>query len=307
MEIDKNLLQRFEEGLDPQDLDKSAVPATLIGYGEISAIFELDGIPGVALKRMPLFKDRSEAEKYEGIYDEYCRLLVEAGLKLPESETVIVEVPGRPISLYIAQKKMPSDRLAHKLIHTLDEDAIGDMIERIVSETHKVWSFNERHWPARKLAIDGQLSNWVFLNGDSGSELYYIDTSTPLFCKDGAEQIDPELLLQSVPGFLRWLVRLVFVDDLLTRYYDPRQVSVDLAANLYKEQRSDLIPLALEKINAHAPDDSNPLTVEDLEKYYRWDKLIWVVFLALRRFDCSVKTKLLRQRYEFILPDKIER
>ena len=307
MKLDTDLLQRFEEGLDPQDLDKSAIPSTLLGYGEISTIFELDGIPGVALKRMPLFKDRAGAKRYERIYEDYCNLLGEAGLKLPESETEIVEVPGRPISLYIAQEKLPPESLAHKLIHTLDKEATGDMIERIVSETHKVWSFNEKSWPARKLAIDGQLSNWAIVNGDSGSELYYIDTSTPLYCVDGVEQNDPELQLQSVPGFLRWLARLVFVDDLLTRYYDPRQVSVDLAANLYKEQRADLIPLALEKINARAPDDSDPLTEADLEKYYRWDKLIWVVFLAIRRLDCRIKTKLLRQRYEFILPGKIDR
>jgi hypothetical protein len=305
MKLDIDLLQRFEEGLDPQNLDKSAVPSTLLGYGEISTIFELDGIPGVALKRMPLFKDLAGAKKYVRIYDEYCHLLVEAGLKLPESETVIIEAPGRPISLYIAQEKLPPERLAHRLIHTLDEGATGDMIERIVSEIDKVWKFNERNWPALKLAIDGQLSNWVC--PDDGSEIYYIDTSTPLYCRDGAEQNDPELLLQSVPGFLRWFARLVFVDDLLSRYYDPRQVNIDLAANLYKEQRPDLIPLALEKINASAPDDSNPLTVEDLEKYYKWDKLIWVVFLAMRRFDCRIKTKLLRQRYEFILPGKIER
>ena len=96
MNLDLDLLQRFEGGLDPQDLGNSTVPATLIGYGEMSAIFELDGIPGVALKRMPLFKDRAEAEKYEGIYDEYCRLLIEAGLTLPQSETAIIEIPGRP-------------------------------------------------------------------------------------------------------------------------------------------------------------------------------------------------------------------
>jgi hypothetical protein len=50
-----------------------------------------------------------------------------------------------------------------------------------------------------------------------------------------------------------------------------------------------------------------PFSVADLEKYYKWDKFIWVAFLALRRFDCRVKTKLLRQRYEFILPGDIKR
>jgi len=307
MNLDLDILQRFEEGLDPQNLDRSAVRTTLIGYGEISTIFEVEGIPGTALKRMPLFVDHAGAEQYEKIYYEYCRLLTEAGLKLPESKTAIVEVPGRPVTLYIAQEKLPPERLAHKLIHSLDEKAVADMIGRIVSELDKVWSFNEARNPSLRLAVDGQLSNWVCVDTDSGLDVYYIDTSTPLYRKDGVEQIDPELLLKSVPGFLRWVVRWLFLDDLLNRYYIPRDVDTDLAANLYKEQRPDLIPLALETINARRADGSDPLTVEDLEKYYKWDKFIWVVFLALRRFDRWMKINIFRQRYEFILRGKIQR
>ena len=56
MNIDVDLLQRFEAGIDPQHLERSDVPATLIGYGEISAIFRLGDAP-VAYKRMPLFSD----------------------------------------------------------------------------------------------------------------------------------------------------------------------------------------------------------------------------------------------------------
>lgn len=307
MNLDLDLLHRFEEGLDPQNLDRSTVPTTLIGYGEMSTIFEIEGMPGVALKRMPLFRDRAGAEQYEKIYYEYCHLLTEAGLKLPASETAIVEVPGRPVMLYIAQQKLPPERLGHKLIHVLDEKAIAEMIESIVGELDKLWRFNEAHRPSLCLAIDGQLSNWACLDAGSGLDVYYIDTSTPLYRKDGVEQIDPELILQSVPGFLRWVVRWLFVDDLLNRYYVPREVDTDLAANLYKEQRPDLIPLTLETINACRSGGSDPLTVEDLQKYYKWDKFIWVAFLALRRFDCWMKTKIFRQRYEFILPGKIER
>ncbi len=307
MNLDLDILHRFEEGLDPQNLDRSAVRTTLIGYGEMSTIFEIEGFPGTALKRMPLFVDRAGAEQYEKIYYEYCQLLAEAGLKLPESKTAIVEVPGRPVALYIAQEKLPPERLAHKLIHSLDEKAVADMIGRIVSELDKVWSFNEDQNPSLRLAVDGQLSNWVCVDTDSGLEVYYIDTSTPLYRKDGVEQIDPELLLKSVPGFLRWVVRWLFLDDLLNRYYIPRDVDTDLAANLYKEQRPDLIPLALETINSRRADGSDPLTVEDLEKYYKWDKFIWVIFLALRRFDRWMKINIFRQRYEFILPGKIQR
>jgi hypothetical protein len=137
--------------------------------------------------------------------------------------------------------------------------------------------------------------------------MVYIDTSTPLYRKQGEEQLDPELFLQSAPSFLRWIIRLLFLKDVINRYYEPRQVYIDLAANLYKEQRPDLIPPTMNVINQCIPNDLPPLTEKEVKRYYREDKLIWTLFLAFRRFDCWLKTKLFRERYEFILPGKIAR
>ena len=81
MLADENRLAQFEIGLDPQNLDASPIPATIIGYGEISAIFQIADHPEVAFKRLPLFPDRSAAQKYVQQYHEYCRLLTEAGLR----------------------------------------------------------------------------------------------------------------------------------------------------------------------------------------------------------------------------------
>ena len=58
MNIDRHLLQQFETGLDPQHLDASAVPGRIIGYGEISAIFQIQGDDENVYKRLPIFEDR---------------------------------------------------------------------------------------------------------------------------------------------------------------------------------------------------------------------------------------------------------
>ena len=137
--------------------------------------------------------------------------------------------------------------------------------------------------------------------------MVFIDTSTPLFRKNGVEQLDAELFLKSAPAFLRWVLRLFFLDDVINRYYDPRLVYMDLAANLYKEQQPALIPLAVEIINALVPDNMKPLTEKEVARYYRQDMLIWTLFLAFRRLDRWMITKLFRRRYEFILPGKIKR
>ena len=50
MELDRDLLERFEAGLNPQQVEQSSVPAAIIGYGEISAIFRIAGDTTVAYK-----------------------------------------------------------------------------------------------------------------------------------------------------------------------------------------------------------------------------------------------------------------
>jgi hypothetical protein len=307
MNIDQDLLCRFEKGLNPQNLRDSTIGAEIVGYGEISAIFKIRGIDGIVLKRMPLFSDLSSAECYTGQYYEYCSFLEDAGLKLPEHETCIIQVPGRPVVLYIVQQLLKVERFCHRLVHQLKAETSRQLIEGVVAEIAKVWAFNQTKQPYLELAIDGQLSNWVCLEDNGRRRLYYIDTSTPLYRKNGVEQLNPELILQSAPAFLRWFIRLIFLDDVMERYYQPRLVFTDLAANLFKEQKQDLIPPTVAIINRYLQNDTKPLTVDEVKGYYREDKLIWIIFLLFRRIDRWLTTRIFRKRYEFILPGKIKR
>ena len=306
--IDGELLQRFEAGLNPQRLTASAVPARIIGYGEISAIFQIQGDEENVYKRLPIFEDRPSAEGYARMHGEYCALLESAGLRLPAHATHIVEIPGRPVAVYIAQQQFAEERLCHRKIHRLDDAGCLVLIETVAAQIAKVWAFNAKTAPERELAIDGQLSNWVDVGSDGHApQLVYIDTSTPLLRKHGVEQQNPERLLKSAPGFLRWIIRWFFLNDVMGRYYVPRLVYMDLAANLFKEQRPELVPETVAIANRFLKDSDAPLTVGDIEHYYAQDKLIWTVFLSFRRIDRWLKTRLLRRRYEFILPGAIKR
>ena len=269
MDIDKDLLYRFENGLDPQNIKDSSVPGSVIGFGEISTIFQIGDNSDVAFKRMPLFPNRMSAEEYNHQYHEYCDNLVESGVKLPEHETIILQAPNRPVVFYIAQKQLPADRFAHRLIHVLNHMNTLRLIEQIVSNISNIWKFNQSSMPSLELAIDGQLSNWVCLEKEIGTEIVYIDTSTPLYRINGVEQLDPELLLQSAPSFLRWIIRLLFLKDVMNRYYDQRMVYIDLAANLFKEQQPDLILDTIDIINQRLSNNLKPLTMKEVEKYYR--------------------------------------
>jgi len=177
---------------------------------------------------------------------------------------------------------------------------------------------NLRQWnydrmPHESIGLDGQISNWSFQFTDlSTCELVYFDITTPLFRIDDKEQLDTEIFLKSCPSMLVWLVRWQFLQEVLDRYYDTRSVLIDFVANFHKEGREDMIDAALSVINEQIIEKGlvkqmQPLNRFEIDAYYKNDAFIWSLFLTLRRMDRIIKTKILRRRYNFILPGKIKR
>jgi hypothetical protein len=207
-------------------------------------------------------------------------------------------------------------------MHLLPRDRIMLLVRRILQELLLVWDFNRRQdrRPGRvQIGLDGQISNWSIQgfdsqhpNVDDESRLTYLDTSTPLYRIDGEEQMDPELFLRSAPSFLVWILRLLFLHDVVDRYYDFRQVVVDLVANFYKEQQPELIPDLVNVANRFFAQEAADLELEPIDEkqvraYYREDALIWTLYLSMRRLDRWLHTNLLRREYPYILPGKTKR
>ncbi len=314
-------MREFERGLDPRHPERSRIPARVLGYGEISTVFEIraKGMEGYAFKRLPIFKEKAEVEPYLASYLEYNRLLSEeVGISLPPHGYAVFFSPsGRPV-FYIIQEQLPALSIGHAVIHRLPDDEVPVLVRSILREAGKVWRFNNAREDL-EVAIDGQISNWSITGFDpaegaldTSSPLLYLDTSTPLFRINGVEQLDPELFLRSAPSFLTWMIRLLFLEDVMTRYYDFRLVTIDLIANLYKEQRASLIPSLVETANAFFAEEAphlgiDPIDVKDVDSYYREDRLIWSLYLALRKLDRFLRNRLLRMEYPYILPGKIKR
>ncbi len=301
MKPDADLINKFEAQLNPQNIAASGIPAKLIGFGEISSIIEINDLPELVFKRMPMFPDQKSAEEYLNTYREYCRLLKEAGLKLPDDDAVIAKKSDDLTVLYFAQQKFPPEQIGNRALRRLSERQLDPFIHRVIDAIYSVWEFNKRQ-NKYQLAIDAQISNWAY--DEASEELYYIDTSTPLFKINGVEQLDPELILTSAPSFGRAIIRRFFLADVMNRYYDEKSVNIDLVANLYKEKLNHLIPVFIEKINQKT---ELKLNEKEVASYYKEDKFIWSLFLSLRKFDRWLHTYVYRRQYQFILPGKIER
>ena len=320
-EAQLSLLQDFERGLDPRQPERSQIPAVVLGYGEISTVFAIqaEGLQDLAFKRLPLFDSPAEVEAYQIVYEEYNRLLKdEIGLRLPAySYAFFTGQSGHPI-FYIVQQRLPASSIGNKALHSLPREGVLILVRRVLQELRRVWDFNGRQ-DRLQVAIDGQISNWS-IDGfdtehpyvDRETSLTYMDTSTPLYRLGGVEQLYVELFLRSAPSFLVWILRRLFLADVVNRYYDFRRVAMDLVANFYKEQRPDLIPDVLGVVNEFFTGEAAglgipPIEEEEVRAYYREDALIWTLYLSMRRFDRFLRTRLLRQDYPYILPGKIKR
>ncbi|MGD0275900.1 MAG: DUF6206 family protein, partial [Syntrophales bacterium] len=258
MQVDIELLKEFEHGLDPAHPEKSKIPARVLGYGEISTIFEIqaESVKNMAFKRMPIFKTEDEVAYYELLYNDYNTVLQkEIGIRVPPYGFAWFISDQGNIIAFDVQKKLASESIGNRALQLMDTENIQVLLLLVLRELKKLWDFNRRNLQIAS-GIDGQISNWSIVDFDPsdpridlGTELLYIDTSTPLMKKAGVERLNPELFLRSAPSFLLWLIRWLFLEGVMTRYYDARLVTIDLIANIYKEQRPELVPILVQTAN----------------------------------------------------------
>jgi hypothetical protein len=322
LRINLELLRQFEAGLDPRFPERSEIPTRVLGYGEISTVLEIGtgSERDLGYKRMPMFRTEQEADSYEALHREYVQVLRDRiGLQVASSDIVrLVDEQSSKVVVYIVQEKFPSEAIGHRAIHRLPPPDVSKLVRAVLRETAKVFDFNNQHKGELEVGFDGQISNWAIVGCDPAEprldgeiELVYLDTSAPLLRKAGKEQLDPELFLRSAPSFLVWLLRLLFTDEVMTRYYDFRKVVVDLIANFYKEQRPELVPDLVDTVNrflsAEIQDGGfEPIKVAEISAYYRRDAWIWRLYLAFRKIDRSLH-RFLGKDYPYILPSEIKR
>ncbi len=321
-QVDFDRLAEFERGLDTRAPERSRIPCRVLGYGEISTVLEIPGpeFEGLALKRLAIFHSSAELERYCDAYVRGCQLLeAEVGLSLPaHGYALLAGARGRPV-FYIVQARLPAPWFGNQVLHSLPAEAAPALLTRVLQELRKVWLFNQRRHPTVAVGLDGQLSNWA-VTGFAPEQpavpeqapLLYLDTSTPLFRLDGVEQLDVELFLRNAPAPLAAVLRRFFLKDVVDRYYDLHRVTVDLIANLYKEQCDALVPGLVAAANRFFETELaslavKPITTPEVRSYYQEDAFIWTFYLAARRLDRAIQTRLLRRDYAYILPGHIKR
>lgn len=319
MKINLDLLKKLERSINTINPEKGKVPIRILGFGEISLVFELLEDPNhLAYKRIPIFDNELQVKRHIWAYNNYNEILANTGLLLPDYDIAWFRDHRNKIQFYCVQEQVAAESVGNKIIHEIPIEEIHLLVLLILREMKKVWTYSRKHKNI-DVGLDGQISNFAVKGYNSNNyhitpetKLIYLDTSTPMFRIKGKEAMEAVLFLKSAPSFLRWLLKALFLEETVGRYYDWRKVAIDLIANFFKEQRPELIPSLIRLINKFFAEEATefqimPITVEEVQKYYDSDKNIWVIFQSVRRFDRTLKTKIFKKTYDFYLPEKIKR
>ncbi len=307
-------LQRFEEQLDPAQPTAGSEAVEIVGYGEVSTAFALGSLPGKICKRMAGFRDEQAVQSYVDVVRRYLQVLAEQEVATAPTEPVPVRTSrGGPV-VYLVQPRMPLAGLGQHILRDADDATLLACVDRVLAIVAGLLRRNRAAAGARTFTVDAQLSNWYFdVAGDRVEAAVLMDVGTPFMRLHGKDEVGVEIFLAAIPAVIRWYYRRRraverYIDD----YFDAGHILLDILGNFYKEGRPDRIPLVLEHVNRWlqtegADLDAKQLDARAVRRYYEKDAEALELFLRARRVDRFVRTRILRQRYNFILPGPIKR
>lgn len=311
LSVDVDQLLAFENRLNPGLPEESRIH--VLGHGKFSTVFQLEGLEAVALKRLPPFPTAAARAFYERALNIYHMLLGETiGLDVVDQCCIPLTNKDDEHILYIAQARQPDAHIGHRVLQHCTEEEARAVLEAILHNVLRVWYRNEIEKeldvPGSLTGLDAQIANWaVTLEDGRVRRIVYLDTGTPFFRRLGRDRLEPDVFLASVPATMSWLVRRAFVQDVLDRYYDLRLVLIDMLASFYEADLEARVPQALEVVNDFVTTEAAdlyiaPVARAEVEASARKDAYFWRRFLRLARVKRFCTTRLLRQKYNFMLP-----
>jgi hypothetical protein len=287
--IDQETLERLEADVKANLSGDTGIALDVLGYGEISTVLRADGVDGpVAAKRLPAMTGE-QLSAYKEILARYLDDLRARGVRPVDS--VVFSVGSDPFTPYCVQALQPL--LLVDELRTADSETIDRRVEQLVGIV--VGAVDG--W----LGLDGQISNWAV----EGDELLYVDVTTPLLRDaSGKDELDTGLFIASLPWALQDSVKRFLLDEILSHYYDPRAVLLDMAGNLVKERLPQVMEPLLSATNGAV---SPPITTDEAMKYYRIDARMWELLQRLRQADRWWQKTARHRMYPFLLPGEIDR
>jgi len=161
----------------------------IIGYGEVSTVVEWmsRGKP-FACKRLTPFRDDGAAVRASEVIDLYMAELREHGVDVADTQICRVAGSDGRVVVYCVQAILPSPSLGPNYLREKTPAEAAAAAQSILTLL--------RRSVTPRLAPDGQLSNWAFVDG----RIVYLDVSSPFLRDDeGNELFDFAQQMQPCP------------------------------------------------------------------------------------------------------------
>jgi hypothetical protein len=260
----------------------------IIGAGEITCVLAWRGH---ACKRLPPFADPARLAAYQQLLAEYIDRLRGAGVT-PLETAVRTLVRGERHVAYLVQPRIASEACLPAWMRRAPQpDAIA-MAGRVMDAVLACNTAN--------VGIDANLSNWLVEQGQP----VYLDVSTPMLRDaSGRHRLDTEIFVATLPALVRAPVRKYFVNDLLDRYFVPRNVFENLLGDLPNSKLDGLTEALLAQANTRI---DQPLTMKQIDAYRREDRLTWKAIRQLLKLEQFWRSTVMRSPYPHLLPSQFK-
>jgi len=261
----------------------------VLGYGEMTLVVGWPTAePTHAVKRLPPFATRARVDAYAELVRDYIDALAARGVRAVPTDVVTLPAGGG-FAAYLVQPMTPRNLLLDGWLQDAASQeeglaALTTLARLVVGGTDAT------------VGLDGQVSNWV--RTDDGT-LAIVDLTTPMLCDaDGRERLDTGLFTAVYPWVLRAALRRFVAPSITASYHRPREVLTDAASNLLRQGMDEWMPVMVQAANTVLGD---PLTVADVERYYRSDTRLWATTERLRRTERWWQRRVRRRVYPMLL------
>ena len=258
----------------------------ILGFGEITLVLGWPPErPAVAVKRLPVFGDAAAAERYAALVEDYLSALRARGVEVLDTAVCPLAAP-EGVHVYLVQPLVPRERVLSVTLASAPPQRAEALLERLAGVICGAVD--------ARLGLDAQAGNWAV----DGGRLSLFDVSTPLMRSPGGhDRLDMGLFASVYPAALRPALQRI-AHRIAAQYHDPRAVLLDVASNLHKERLDRCVPMLLAAAEARV---GPPLTRQEVERYFRRDRALWLLLQRLRRLDRAWQRGVRRRPYPFLL------
>lgn len=211
----------------------------LLGHGEISIVLAWPQTsPSVALKRVPPFRNVTEAERYVSVCHDFFDTLRAADVAVwPTELLTLVRADGRAV-VYHRQPIADATQLGSNVLRAAPPTASHPLLDAIVDAAGRVCT--------PTIGFDVQLANWLW----DGSTATQLDFTSPFTLTSNRKDMtyDAHAFLQEYPVVFRLYLKHELT-KIIRRYTSAEGALADMVSNMLKEGLDDWVDPAIATIN----------------------------------------------------------